>query len=287
MTFRYGDTPESSPNYDKAAQQRADLRRRIQAGHPLHQPPLSPAQQPQLFDPGPPVDEPWLQRPEDWVNRGDVFFHGTDDSGFERHVGMKIGVERRWGPEERDTHVGTFNAAAERRHSTEKWSDPNGTNRIVPLRVAYPQNDGEIHPDHGDPLRVNGTSSTFYENGYEDTGSVSAVTDPRAVTSWADDVLEAKRKGHNVGQVREQLARSHQDISYYTPEDTGEVLTQGAMITQAGGAIGTTPEGPNYGNMKHADPEYTSDLLDDARYRLHGVRLDEIPSPYSRFGKPR
>ncbi len=284
MTFSYGDTPESSPNYDKDAQQRADLRRRIQAGHPLHQPPLSPAQQPQLFDPGPPVDEPWLQTPEDWVNRGDVFFHGTDEPMFEDDVGPHLVSQGRSRVGEQDLHTGTYAAAAERRYTTSPGTD----NRIVPLRhLAQPST--KLIADDGQP-RLNvwgGADSEFYENQYEDKGSLSAVSEPRAVTSWADDVLEARRIGRNVGQVREQLAYANQDLSYYTPEDTGEVLTQGAMVTQASGAIGTTPEGPNYGNMKHADPEYVADFLDDARYRLHGVRLDETPSPYSRFGKPR
>lgn len=277
------DHPEDAPNYSGDTQRAHALTRAFMA--PVHGPPLNPDQQ-RLLDPGPRVDQPWMQHPDDWVRRPDTFFHGTDGDWLEDYVGPNPQAEV-----QEDMHFGTFAAAAERLHKTEQGHRDASKNRIVPLRLT--RREQQIQVDDGMPTRWGDSTArqyelddldaptAFYRNNYEDKGSVSGVTEPAWLRTWADDVQAAEAAGRNVGQVRSQMAAQNRQLSYNTEEaplDFPEKYTQGSMIAHSGG-----------GEAPIIDGARRSWVMDRHRYQVHGQEVgpDNFHPVYGRFGKPR
>lgn len=277
--------PEDAPNFDGATQWGQDLLEKIKAGVPLHGPPLSSQQQQtRLFDPGPPVDEPWMQRPEDWVNRGDVFFHGTDDPDFEEGIGPQEGDNFDWKNPSftYDAHFGSFASAAERR-GTNSYTPRES--RMVPVRLT--EQPGErLIPDDGQPERSHYPKrptppAAMYTNHHEDSGSISGVADPAALRTWADDVLEADQSGRSVGQVRKQMALRHGDISFVTPDNPEEYTVQGSMLGEVARGYWAALDG--WGGRNGEDDVQ----LERVQYDTYGQRLNRTAQSYSEFTKPR
>lgn len=175
-------------------------------------PPISQSQFPGqglLFDSWDYVeDRPWAQHPDDWVNRDDVFFHGTEQA----HV-----VAGYVGRSNQEMHLGTRRAAQVRMRSTRR-TDKAGAG-ILALRVdaqdappsrVYDEGDPH-HPDseRGGALFSVPDAPAFYVNSHEDRGSVSVIAHPDHLRRWSDDVREADAAGHNVGQVARQMAETY------------------------------------------------------------------------------
>lgn len=284
--------PVHAANHDIDSQVRSRLMEKIQNGAPLHGPPLSARQmagkdeplvgsegdwqgkQPRLFD-APVQDEPWRSAPEDWVARGDVFFHGTSDPDFER----ALGPDAKYG---RDVHFGTFIAADDRVTNKRSYIGPHA--RIVPLRLAGSHSPNLVK-DYGDPQRPSAFrdhDASFYENRFEDSGTISGVADHKAVRTWAQDVKEAERQGKNVGPVRSQMAGRYWDLSYGTPEDDENTYTQGAMFARVQAPVGEPDVWRPLTSPDEGQQEFE-------RYGMHGQRIyptGDDPT-FTRFDKQR